>query len=88
MLTDRNKHRLHGDKIAAEIINYFGKLPKKYFQAVFYKCLGEHSVWSCLCSIYEQVVDVAFTAFVEEVFKCHFDQLRLKEDQLRLKEEQ
>ena len=57
------------------------KMSRKYYSALFFQVDKYKCVWNYMSDFYIQYPSIIFTNFVEEVFKCHFDQLTLLKNQ-------
>ena len=75
------------EKIIQEITKYVLKMCKRYYPALFYEIDQYKSVWSYISNFYLQHPSTLFTNFLEEVVKCHFDQITLLKTQSRKNEE-
>ena len=53
------------------------KMAKRYYPAIFFDINPEQSVWSCVSELYMKNITHSFTNFVEQIFKCHFDNVTL-----------
>ena len=74
-------------KIIQEITKYVLKMCKRYYSALFYEIDKYKSVWSYISGFYLEHPSPLFTNFVEQVVKCHFDQMTLLKTQSRKNEE-
>lgn len=68
-------------KIIVSISKYFKSMAKRYYPAIYFEVTPGISVWNCMSSYYIKSPNINFTHFVEEIFKCHYDQLALLKSQ-------
>lgn len=60
-----NKKETALDKIMPEITQYFMKMSKRYYSAIFFEILPGKSVWSAMSSFYMKYPTNIFTSFIE-----------------------
>lgn len=57
------------------------KMAKRYYSSIFYEMESNLSIWNVITDFYVENTLPTFTTFLEEIFKCHFDQLTLIKSQ-------
>ena len=61
-------------------MKYFTKLPKQYFESIFFNLKPNVSVWKYVSEKGLEKVDVIYSNFISEIFKFNFDQIKIEED--------
>lgn len=59
-------------------------MAKRYYPAVFFQISQGVSVWSAVTNYYLKNPRSIFLSFIEEIFKCHFDQISLMKSQVSI----
>ena len=60
--------------MVVEITRYFTKLAKRYYSSLFHPIWNQKSIFSYLSEIYMKNISPNFVHFMEEVYKCNFDE--------------
>lgn len=56
-------------------------MAKRYYAAVFFEISPGVSVWSSMATYYLKNPSAIYLSFVEELFKCYFDQISQMKNQ-------